>query len=472
MIAESPLMSIRSVMEALSGKILPEAVNPQQGISSVTIDSRNVTEGALFVALPGTVTDGHAYVEKAFQQGAVFALVQENRMEQYGATIVAAARGAGKNVMVVPDTLRALQDLARWYVDRFPHLIRVGITGSSGKTTTKEIAAAMIRSEKVVVMNEGNLNSETGLPLSVFSIRPEHQVGVFELGMNRVGEITELARVLRPHIALITNIGTAHIGKLGSQEAIAREKKEIFSQFTGREVAIIPESDPFAAFLKEGVRGRIRSFGYRSMVSLGEVTPLGIEGTRIVWDGVPVILPLPGTHNVLNALGAAAIAQEVGISAEGIRQGIAQVRPLFGRGEIIKGPVTILRDCYNANPESMEQAVGFCDSLEWKGKRVYVIGSMLELGEKSEEAHRQIAHVLAKSKADRIFLFGEETAIMEPIVAATKGSAAVGYTTSFDELQEKVRRSVEEGDLVLLKGSRGMALERLTEILTGEKNVL
>ncbi|MCX7656576.1 MAG: UDP-N-acetylmuramoyl-tripeptide--D-alanyl-D-alanine ligase [Treponemataceae bacterium] len=472
MIAESPLMSVRSVMEALSGRILPAAINPQHGISSVTIDSRKVNEGALFVALPGTVTDGHAYVEKAFQQGAVFALVQEDRMEQYGPSIVAAAREFGRNVMVVPNTLRALQDLARWYVDRFPHMVRVGITGSAGKTTTKELAAAMIRNEKVVVMNEGNLNSETGLPLSVFSIRPEHQVGVFELGMNRAGEITELARVLRPHIALITNIGTAHIGKLGSQEAIAREKKEIFSQFTGAEVALIPEADPFAAFLKEGVRGRIRSFGYRSMVSLGKVTPLGIEGTRIVWEGVPVTLHLPGSHNVLNALGAAAIAQEIGISAEGIRHGMEQVRPLFGRSEILKGPVTILRDCYNANPESMEQAIAFCDSLEWEGKRIYVIGSMLELGEKSEESHRQVAHALAHSKADRVFLFGEETAIMEPLVVATKGSAAVVYTPSFEELKEQLRQSVEEGDLVLLKGSRAMALERLTEILLGEDDVL
>jgi UDP-N-acetylmuramoyl-tripeptide--D-alanyl-D-alanine ligase len=343
----------------------------------------------------------------------------------------------------------------------------VGITGSSGKTTTKEIAAAMIGSEKKVVINPGNLNSDTGLPLAVFGVRPWHEVGIFEMGMNRRGEIAELTRVLKPRIALITNIGSAHIGILGTREAIAQEKKMIFSELSGAELALIPEDDAYAAFLAEGVRGQCRFYGNRSISELGGTRSLGLGGTEIIWEGVPVSFALPGKHNIKDALAAAAIAREVPVSSAGIRAGLASVRPLFGRSEIIRGPVTVIRDCYNANPESMEEALSFCDDLDWPGRRIYVTGSMLELGARSAEAHRDLGRLLARSRADMVFLFGAE---MEAAIPVLEQGGARGvrffHTNDIDELARRLATCARSGDLVLLKGSRGCALEGLSDVFT------
>jgi UDP-N-acetylmuramoyl-tripeptide--D-alanyl-D-alanine ligase len=218
-----------------------------KGFGSVCIDSREAGKAALFVALSGNVNDGHSFVQKAFDAGACAALVDRAKIQKFA--LLEAAKRAQTALLAVDDTLRGLQDLAASYLERFPRLLRIGITGSSGKTTAKELCAAMIGAEKKVVCNEGNLNSETGLPLSVFAVRKEHQVCVFELGMNRKGEIAELAGVLKPDIALVNNVGTAHIGLIGSRREIALEKKAIFSRFTGSQTAFVPEGEEFSALL-------------------------------------------------------------------------------------------------------------------------------------------------------------------------------------------------------------------------------
>jgi UDP-N-acetylmuramoyl-tripeptide--D-alanyl-D-alanine ligase len=360
---------------------------------------------------------------------------------------------------VVKDTLRGLQDAAAAYLKKFPRLFRVGITGSSGKTSNMEIGAAIIGRERPVVLNRGNINSETGLPLSVFKVRQEHEVGIFECGMNRPGEIVELARVLNPHVALITGIGTAHIGMIGSRDRISLEKKMIFSQFSGNEIAIIPEADDYRDFLLGGVDGKIVFFGPECFKELGEVKDLGLEGTEIVWDGKPVRFALPGKFNFQNALAAIAIAREVPVSNNAIREGLEAVKPLFGRSEILHGDLTVIRDCYNANPESTAAALDFCDNLDWPGRKIYVLGSMLELGENSRQAHEGIGRLLAASPADKVFFFGADT---KPAAALVKNSF---YTENKEELSHALKEYVREGDLVLLKGSRGCALESLSETL-------
>jgi UDP-N-acetylmuramoyl-tripeptide--D-alanyl-D-alanine ligase len=366
-------------------------------------------------------------------------------------------------LIVAEDTLGALQRAAGIYLEGFPGLLRVGITGSSGKSTTKEIAAAIIGQEKAVVMNPGNLNSETGLPLAVFGVRSHHEVGIFEMGMNRRGEIAELARVLKPHIALITNIGTAHIGILGSKEGIAKEKRMIFSEFTGTETALIPEDDDFRDFLARDLRGRCLYYGPGNCPELGAIRDRGLEGTEITWEGSSVLFGLPGRHNLRDALGAAAVARLVPVSGRAVRRGLGAVKPLFGRSEIIPGPVTVIRDCYNANLESAAEAVALCDGLEWPGRRVYVLGSMLELGEESPRAHRDLGRILAASGADRVFLFGGETrAAAEVLEQAGKGFR---YEETLESLSRALEDYVRPGDLVLLKGSRARALERLEDVL-------
>ncbi|MDR0599953.1 MAG: UDP-N-acetylmuramoyl-tripeptide--D-alanyl-D-alanine ligase [Treponema sp.] len=460
-------MDHRGAAEALGARLLPE--DAEGGFSSVSIDSRETAEGGLFVALRGSRTDGHRYLSRAFEAGAAAALVTERGMEEAGFDRER-ARESGAVLILVEDTLKGLQDLAAAYLDRFPRLLRVGITGSAGKTTTKEIAAAMVGGEKKTVVNPGNLNSETGLPLAVFNVREEHEVGIFEAGMNRKGEIGELAAVLRPQIALITNIGSAHIGVLGSREAIAGEKKDLFSRFTGGETALIPEDDPFRDYLARDVKGKVVFYGQKSLEALGKLTALrgrGLEGTEIVWEGIPAGLGLPGQHNVRNALAAASLAGEAGISGRAIRKGLAGARGLFGRGEVLRGRTTVIRDCYNASPESAAQVLAFCDALDWPGRRVYVMGSMLELGDREAEAHRKIGELLAESRAELIFLYGPEmrsaAAVLEEKGARPGG--AFFHAGTMEELSAALAEKIQEGDLVLLKGSRGRALERLTGVV-------
>ncbi|MCA1949817.1 MAG: UDP-N-acetylmuramoyl-tripeptide--D-alanyl-D-alanine ligase [Treponema sp.] len=465
--ADSLLMSLDELVQAVKGTVLYASPASKKGFSSVTIDSRKVVPGSLFVALPGSTQDGHNYIESAFSSGAAVVLMQEDRIQDYKDRAVEGAQKQEATVIAVPNTLHALQQAAKTYLDKFPHLLKIGITGSSGKTTVKELTAAILRQEKQVIMNEGNLNSETGLPLSVFSVRAEHQIGVFEMGMNRQGEIAELAVVLRPHIALITNIGTAHIGILGSKDNIAKEKKAIFSQFNGKELGLIPEYDTYADFLARDVNGQVKWYGPRSTPLFGGGRNLGLDGIELLWGGKTIRIALAGQHNILNALAASALAESAGASKEAVYNGLSSVKPLFGRGEIFKGPITLIRDCYNANPESTIAAIEFCDDLNWSGKRIYVIGSMLELGADSEAEHRRVASVLSHSKADVIFLFGAETECMQEVLR-TNAKAKVWHTTDMELLKKELASAVSEGDLVLLKGSRGVALERLTDVVKSQ----
>jgi len=432
------------------------------GFSSVSVDSRSVQSGGLFVALPGSAHDGHAFVEAAFKNGAAAALVERQKVESL--SISSIAKSLNKTLIIVDNTLFGLQETARVYLEQFPRLLKIAITGSSGKTTTKEITAAIAGAEKNTVMNPGNYNSETGLPLSVFAVRPCHEVGVFEAGTSRPGEIAELAAVLNPDIALITNVGSAHIGILGSKEAIAKEKKNIFLRMNENDVALIPGDSPFRDYLAEGLKGKVSFYGENSFAELGEVRNLGLDGSEITWDGQRVRFALPGRHNLANAFAAIAIAREIPVSAQAIKRGLELVKPLFGRGEILRGRATLIQDCYNSNPESAARALEFCESLDWPGRRVYVMGDMLELGEGSRKAHEEMGRLLRDSRADMVFLYGKET---EPAAEILKnGALCFIHTCDMDELSRAVDAYVRGGDLVLIKGSRGCALERLCAVLT------
>jgi len=461
---DSDIMGFAELSNSIGARLV--SFSKYSGFSSVAIDSRNVKEGGLFFAMNGAKCDGHNFVGAAFDAGARAAVVESTKVKTFD--LEETAKKAGKDLIVVSNTLKSLQDSARVYLEKFPNLIKIGITGSSGKTTTKEIAAAIISNEKNTVMNKGNLNSETGLPLSVFDVRSHHEAGIFELGMNRRGEILEITFVLKPNIALITNIGTAHIEYFGSKPEILKEKKCIFDFLSSNDVALIPKNDEYAHELADGVNGKVVFYGEDSFDELGQTRSLGLEGTRIIWAGEEINFALPGKHSMEDALAAIAIAREVPVGAGAVKKGLESVKPLFGRLEILKGRTTVIRDCYNANPESTAKSVEFCDSLEWTGRKVYVIGDMLELGENSRSFHERLGELLSESKADKIFIFGNETQ------AAIKFLVSKGrnffHTADINELSSALDSYVQTGDLVLLKGSRGCALERLTEMLTGGVN--
>ncbi|MCE5255825.1 MAG: UDP-N-acetylmuramoyl-tripeptide--D-alanyl-D-alanine ligase, partial [Spirochaetaceae bacterium] len=388
--------------------------NLDEQIVNVVVDSRAIVPGSLFVALPGDKVDGHDFIEAALKQGCSCIIASAARCQEILARVAAmqadieadiqeSARQTGTPakagvlaracLVFVDSPLRALQMLAKDYRQRMRNLFRIGVTGSSGKTTTKECIGATLAPaypEGTLIMNAGNLNSDIGLSLSMFTIRPEHKIGVFEMGMNRVGEMDELDEIYEPDLAVITNIGTAHVGIIGSRQGIAQEKKNIFSRFNGKQIGLVWEDDSFRDFLKEKVRGRVTEFGLHSTIGLESAENLGLSGWQLRWMGQTILFPLPGRHNLNNALAALSVAVEMGAEPALAAQGLQAVKPLFGRSEIFEGSISLIRDCYNANPDSVAAALDFVDSVEWKGRKLCVLGSMLELGDSSVAEHRVI----------------------------------------------------------------------------------
>nr|WP_281389142.1 UDP-N-acetylmuramoyl-tripeptide--D-alanyl-D-alanine ligase [Spirochaeta isovalerica] len=438
--------------------------SPVEGVENVQIDSRKCGRGTLFVPLKGERTDGHLYLKDIAGAGTKLSLVDHKWYSENRGLVEELVSQRDMAFLPVAGTLEAMQQLAVYHMSLFPDLTVVGITGSNGKTTTKEILGAILSEFAETVVNEGNLNSDIGLPLSVFRVEERHEIAVFEMGMNREGEMDLLASIVKPDYAVITNIGTAHIGMLGSRDAIAQAKKQIFSCFDGKQTAIIPADDSYSDFLAEGIKGRVVFYGPEVSGPVRLVSGFSIEGCDLEIEGRPCHFSLPGEHNLANVRAAVAAAVEMGVDSALIARGIDSMKPLFGRGELIKGDITVLRDCYNANPDSTEQSLKLLRF--WENRSVAVLGDMLELGDASREEHRRIGGIAAESGAEALFLFGKE---MEEAFEAVRTSGYPGYsfwTIQYEELEAAVKEYVKKGDLVLLKGSRGVALERLTPLLT------
>lgn len=434
-------------------------------IERVETDSRSSGPGSLFVALAGERSDGHDYARKAADSGASAVLVSASWWSGPGRSAFA---GSTCPVIVAPDTLKALQSAATAYRKRFPSLLRFGVTGSAGKTSAKELLAAIVGASRATVKNPGNLNSDIGLPASMFLIRPEHEAAVFEMGINRPGEMDILAGVYEPDCALVTNVGTAHVGVLGgTRDAIAAEKKRICSRFDGAQTLVVWEDDDFRDALLAGIRGRGETYGPRSTDGFEGARDLGLDGWAIRYRGVEARLRLPGAHNLLNALGAIRVASLFGVGADEVAAGLETVAPLSGRTRVVRGAFTVVDDCYNANAESAVAAIGFCDSVPAAGRRIYVLGSMKELGDESAAAHGRVGKAAAASAADVLAFYGEEARDAYRAALDAGGGKDVRWFDDYALLEGDIEATVRDGDLVLVKASRSMALERLVERLTG-----
>lgn len=462
------LLSLSDVLKAVEGKLLSKNYSDANfSFTSVATDSRNCTKGSLFIPLIGSV-DGHEYIQNSYDNGARAVFVNDFYAGFHDHEI-RKLTGNGMCVISVSHTMYALQKLAAFYLSQFSMLRKIGITGSSGKTTTKEILVSLLSQKYSVVCNQGNFNSETGLPLSVFSVRSCHQYGVFEMGMNRKGEIGELAGVLKPHYGIITNIGTAHIGILGTKAAIAEEKKRIFSYFSKDCVAVIPCNDEYSDFLQNDIKGSIVCYGDGKEDGITHVEDKGLKGTSFLLKGENITFPLPGKYNFLNALVSIKVALLEGLTVSEIKKGLESITPLFGRSEILEVAITIIQDCYNANPDSMKAACSFFETLSWEGKKWYILADMLELGSDSEYSHRELGSLLTSSNADGVFLLGQEMSYAyeelrnnsKPCVFYNSGKRQSDY----EEFEKLVCSNIHSGDLLLIKGSRGMKLERITEKL-------
>ncbi len=478
------LLNLNEILSAVSGKFVGNEKNKADfGFSSVTTDSRTVSKESLFVPLIGQNQDGHKYIPSAIEKGASVIFVAENEYnsepEKYNSF---AENNSSLSFIVVHNTLKGLQDAAAAYVEKFPSLIKVGITGSSGKTTTKEMVVSVLKQKFNVVYTQGNFNSETGLPLSVFNIRAEHEVGVFEMGMNRKDEIGEIAAVLKPKYALVTNIGTAHIGILGSRKNIAIEKRKIFKYIPQDGVAFIPAEDDFAEFLGENVRGSVVYYGdsvLEEKSGAKYLEDLGLGGTEFSLDGTKIHLKNPGIYNYRNALGACAIGKTLGLSAEQIKNGLENVDSVNGRMEVSHvllkngSKVTLIKDCYNANPDSMMSVLDFCSSLKNVNEKIYVLGDMLELGEKSAAEHEKVVLKAEESEPKLVVLVGKEMKSGFDAVEK-KGFKNVKYFMQHDQellaqAGKEILFAAKDGDVILVKASRGIALERIVSVICGEE---
>ncbi len=481
------MLTIQEVAKAVGGAVVGDLAG-EESISSVVVDSRQVTPGALFVALRGQKHDGHDFVLDAFVKGARAALVERLPDEKVGGA-------AGSLPLIqVSDTLLALQTLARYWRQQLG-LPVIAVTGSVGKTTTKEVVAGLLEHRFQVLKSEGNLNTEVGLPLSLLKATPRHQVLVLEMGMHALGEIRALARIAKPDVGIVTNVGPTHLERLGTIERIAEAKGELVEELPEQGLAVLNFDDsrvkamasrtradvsyygldPQADFWADAVESRGLQgieFDLRHQWSEVQKTP-GAEGgspeSRAELGGhneewVHVRMPLLGLHSVHAALAAAAAAHHLGMSLEEIAEGLHEVssslRLIVEAG--INGS-TIVDDSYNANPASTLAALNLLAELE--GRKVAVLGDMLELGAYAEEGHQLVGR-RAADVADLLISVGTLGAVVgREALAMGKSPESVFITDSNEDAIQRLKSLLRPGDCVLVKGSRGMRMEEIVEAI-------
>ena len=419
--------------------------------TSVTTDTRTAEPGSLFVALKGDRFDAHAFLDQAVAAGCTGLVVAA------GSPVPDAD---GVRVYPVPDTLVALGDLAR-HRRRAANVPVVGITGSSGKTTMKELTLGALSGHLSTHGTEGNLNNRVGVPLTILAMAPEAAVLVLEMGTNQPGEIRELARVAEPDVGVVTTVSETHVEQLGDLHGVLEEKLDLPRAVPATGVVIVGDDPPVLAERARAFRNDVRVGGFSDRAEAG-LRPIDLElrddGTySFWWNGQPVDLKVPGRHGVYNALLALAVAQYLGVPAQTAARGVSRVGPTAMRGETLDvHQVSVILDCYNANPQSVRAAVRSLEERATDGRRVAILGSMLELGARSSVLHREtLADVLA-SGVDRVLLVGEfgetdEAALADPRVAVFPDVDALGGALATE---------LRAGDVALFKASRGVRLER------------
>lgn len=428
-----------------------EAVGPLPGaeLAAVTTDSRTIRPGCLFAAIPGERVDGHDFIGQAAQMGAACVLCQR-------------ACDAPVAQIVVPDTQAALRALAAWYRRQFD-IPFVGVTGSVGKTTAKEMIASVLSARYDTLKTEKNLNNELGVPLTLFRLREEHQAAVVEMGISGFGEMTRLAEMVRPDIGVYTLIGDAHLEFLGDRPGVLRAKGEMVTGM-GPDAVIIANGDD--ALLRDHDFGRRKvlfGLGAHCDVRAAEVSALGEEAMGcVICAGrrrIPVRIPAFGDHMVYAALMAAAVGLQLGLADDEIARGIAAYETVGSRGRVLHtGRITVVDDCYNANPTSVKSAVESLTRLP--GRHVAILGDMRELGPASGALHRETG-AFAAEKCALVIACGAEA---KPL-AEGAGKDAPWFAT-VEQLIAALPDLIREGDAVLVKASRAMGFERVTEALT------
>lgn len=489
------MFSISELLQATSGRLLKG--KPVFTVPGLSIDSRTIRSGELFVALKGDRFDGHAFLPEVFKKGACGAIVDR----QSGLD----TNAAGRILIKVPDTLRAFQEIACFHRRRFSIPV-VAITGSNGKTTTKEMAAAILSRRMKVLKNEGNLNNHIGVPLTLLGLRAQHQLALIEMGINHRGELTRLCEIARPNMGLVTNIGPTHLEFLGNVEGVAKAKGELLQALKDKEcVAFLNSDDPFTPRLRLLTHGSVVTFGLDEKAGKRPGEKPDVQATNvahhpqgsffhlrlqrhkgvrigtgskkvrskekeIVADEIDIQLAVTGRHNVYNASAAAAIASVLGADAGEIKAGLESFHPIQLRSQLIQWRgVRILNDSYNANPASMRSALETLKLIRGSGRAIAVLGDMLELGKESAAAHREIGQQVTALDLDYLITVGKIAGLIgEEAIRRGMPKDRVKSCGHLEEAVAFLRGLAREQDTVLVKGSRGMRMEKVVQDLMGE----
>ncbi|MDR1558758.1 MAG: UDP-N-acetylmuramoyl-tripeptide--D-alanyl-D-alanine ligase [Clostridiales bacterium] len=450
-------ITVRDAAKACGGE-LPDDLDPAALISGVSTDTRDNLEGKLFIPLKGPTFDGHAFITDAYAKGAVAALSE---------------RG-GERVIAVESTLKALADIALYYRNRFSLPI-VAITGSAGKTTTKDLTASVLSQGYKTLKTEGNLNNEIGLPRMVFRLDGSYTAAVLEMGMNHAGEIHNLSRIARPDICVITNIGVAHIENLGSREGILAAKAEIFDYMADDGVRVLNGDDDLLSKSAETERARDgRVITYSAKDSSADVWADEIQSEGLFRQScvihandraIRVEITPPGVHMVSNVLAAATVGCLMGLNLEQIKTGIEAFIPSKNRMDITRsGDIEIINDVYNANPDSMEAAISVLAGAP--NHTAAILGDMFELGGFAPELHYRVGKAAAESNVRTLICVGELSGhIFQGFTDNKSGEQEAFHFKTKEECGEAVNRLIKPDSTVLVKASRGMGLEYIVETL-------
>ncbi len=444
-------MTLENIAKACGGTLY----NPQAGeIKGAVMDSRELEKDDLFFAIRGEHVDGHQFIPQVMEKGAACALCEEVPENSKGSYIL------------VQDVKKAMQDIAAFYREGLTIPV-VGITGSVGKTSTKECIAAVLEEKYHTLKTRGNYNNEIGVPLTLLRIGEEHEAAVIEMGINHFGEMHRLSRMVRPDIAVLTNIGQCHLEFLGSREGILKAKSEIFDFLQEDGTVIVNGDDDMLSTIHE-VNGKAPvTFGMsdKNTYYADEVKSLGLFGTRAkihTPEGSFIAeIPVPGGHMVYNVLAATAVGQKLGLTLEKISAGIKKVKPAEGRSNIIRcGDKVIIDDCYNANPVSMHAALDLLALADTR--KVAILGDMYELGENSAKFHAETGRYAAELPIDMIICVGEEATAMYD---AAKACQNVLYYPQKEMLLRELGHLIRPGDTILVKASHGMGFSEIVESL-------
>lgn len=450
-------MTLANIAAACGGTYYGTEADKAKEIAGAVIDNRLIEKDYLFIAIKGARVDGHSFIPAAYEAGAL-AVLSEHELEN----------PAGPYILV-DSCEQAMKKIAKFYRQSLDIKV-VGITGSVGKTSTKEMIASVLAQKYNVHKTEGNFNNEIGLPLTIFKIRDEHEVAVLEMGISDFGEMHRLAEMANPDVCVITNIGLCHLENLIDRDGILKAKTESFEHMTSNGIAVL-NGDDDKLCTKAEVNGRQTVFygiGEGKEIYATDVEAIGLTGTKAVIhlpDGqFEVEIPIAGEHNVYNALAAVGVARELGLTAEEMKRGIESVQTIGGRSNLIhRNGITIIDDCYNANPVSMKASIDVLSKAP--GRKIAVLGDMGELGAEERKLHFGVGEHFAQKGIDMLFCTGElATEIVSGVVLGSP-ETAIHYFGTKEALIEELKKTCEEGDTILVKASHFMNFPEIVKAL-------